>query len=295
MKLTLLLLGATGAAAFTAAPLRQTTLTRRAALLPRAKLSNEDAAGNASSSTDADPKNAWAVAGTAAAVGAAGLLGGAPMAMAASDQLSTAIPSALAAYGHFFCLFVSVAALMAERVTVCDPNCTEEQFDVASKADIAYGLAGVGILISGYFRVTQYGKGWEFYQHEPIFWLKMSLLAVLGAASFFPTTKIIQRAIAVKNAEDAGAAGSVPPMSKELCARMTSIINAELLAIFSIPLAASLMARGVAYADWLPWQAGAAPVAALALGLGAKYLKEALDWKEPYEMEGFDATKVSEQ
>ena len=39
---------------------------------------------------------------------------------------------------------------------------------------------------------------------------------------------------------------------------MTSVITAELLAFLSIPLAATLMSRGVGYADWLPWQARAA-------------------------------------
>ena len=40
-----------------------------------------------------------------------------------------------------------------------------------------------------------------------------------------------------------------------VAARMTSVLNAELLAFFSIPLAATLMSRGVGYANWLPWQA----------------------------------------
>ena len=70
------------------------------------------------------------------------------------------------------------------------------------------------------------------------------------------------------------------PPSPALVKRMTSIVNAELLAVASIPLAATLMARGVAYADWLPWQAGAAPVALALGGFGYKYAKEALDWQE---------------
>ena len=100
----------------------------------------------------------------------------------------------------------------------------------------------------------------------------------MGAASFFPTTKIIQRAIAVRDAEKRGEA--VPPMSPALVARMTSIINAELLAVASIPLFASLMARGVLYSDSMPWQLGALPVALTVTGLGYKYVKEALDWTD---------------
>ena len=59
----------------------------------------------------------------------------------------------------------------------------------------------------------------------------------MGAASFFPTTKIIQRAVAARG--DA----PVAPMSEKLAARMTSVINSELLALLSIPLAATMMSR----------------------------------------------------
>ena len=54
---------------------------------------------------------------------------------------------------------------------------------------------------------------------------------------------------------------------------MQKIVNGELLAIGSIPLAAALMARGVAYNEGMPWQAGAAPVALVSLALSVKYVK----------------------
>lgn len=62
---------------------------------------------------------------------------------------------------------------------------------------------------------------------------------------------------------------------------MTSLINAELLMVGSIPLTASLMARGVGYMPNFPWQVGAGATVAALGGLGFKYVKEALDWKEP--------------
>ena len=96
-------------------------------------------------------------------------------------------------------------------------------------ADIVYGIAGTLVLVSGYYRVTQFGKGWEFYSHEPIFWVKMFLFSVMGSASFFPTTKVIQRAISKKNAQDANE--ELPPMwSEALITRLTSIVNAEVRA-----------------------------------------------------------------
>merc|ERR1719247_675140 len=104
-------------------------------------------------------------------------------------------------------------------------------------ADIAYGVAGDLVTVTGYFRVTQYGKGWEFYSHEPVFWAKVTLVCVMGAASFFPTTKILQRTVAIANSEK-GEGEPPAPMTEKLAARMTTLINAQLLALGSIPLTA---------------------------------------------------------
>ena len=151
---------------------------------------------------------------------------------------------------------------------------SEESFDLLVTADIVYGLSGLLILVSGYFRATQYAKGWEFYAHEPLFWVKMSLLAVVGSASYFPTIKIIQRGAAKRDG------GDVPPLSPALIKRMTSIVNAELLGVLSIPFVATLMARGVFYVDGFPWFVGALPVVACAGFFGYRYATEALDWAD---------------
>ena len=79
--------------------------------------------------------------------------------------------------------------------------------------------------------------GWDFYSHEPIFWLKMALVCVFGAASFFPTATIIKRSVAIQTGKE------VAPMSEKLASRLISVLNAELLMIASIPLSATLMSR----------------------------------------------------
>ena len=81
---------------------------------------------------------------------------------------------------------------------------------------------------------------------SPYFGLKLTLLSVAGASSFFPTIIIIQRSVAQRQQGDQ----PIEPMSERLAARMTSIINAELLAILSIPLTATLMSRGVSSSRW---------------------------------------------
>ena len=183
-----------------------------------------------------------------------------------------ALPSAIAAYSHYLALMGIVGSLTTERLLLKE-DMSEESFDLLATADIVYGLSGLLILVSGYFRATAYAKGWEFYAHEPLFWVKMSLLAVVGSASYFPTIKIVQRAVAKQK-------GDVPPLSPALVKRMTSIVNAELLGVLSIPFVATLMARGVFYVDGFPWFVGALPVAGCAGFFGYRYATEALDWAD---------------
>ena len=184
------------------------------------------------------------------------------------------VASAYAAYGHYLGLVLVVASLTTEKFLV-KPELTEDEAQKLVIADSVYGVAGVLVLYTGYLRVTQYGKGWEYYAHEPIFWVKMGLFAVMGSSSLFCTTKIVQMAVKKTNGEE-----NATVLGEKLSARMQKIINGELLAIGSIPLAAALMARGVAYAENMPWQAGAAPVALVSLGLSVKYVKEALTWTD---------------
>lgn len=182
---------------------------------------------------------------------------------------------AFIAYGHYLAIVMATACLVAERFII-KPNMTPEEESTLRNVDVAYGLSGLLSIVTGYFRVTQFGKGWSFYQHEPIFWLKVVFVAIAGSVSFFITTTIVKRAVEQRSAGDAG----IAPMSEKLAHRMTSLVNAQLLAIGSIPLTATLMARGVGYVEWFPWEAGLAS-ATLALGtFGFKYIKEALDWSD---------------
>ena len=103
--------------------------------------------------------------------------------------------SALAAYGHYFSLFVIVGCLVTERLTV-RPNMSDEEENRLAIADTTYGVAGLLLAYTGYLRATaDWGKGFDYYAHEPIFWVKIIFVAIFGAVSFFPTTKIIQRSI----------------------------------------------------------------------------------------------------
>lgn len=191
---------------------------------------------------------------------------------AATAFTNNAVPSALAAYGHYISLLGILACIMAERLTI-KPNMTEEEEDFIAAADIGLGLWGVIIAYTGYLRAVQYEKGFDFYAHEPLFWVKIAFVGVFGASSFFNTVVIIQRAIAKQN-------GEFVPMGEKLATRMKKICNAELVAVAIIPLTATFMARGVGYSQDFPWQAEAGLAALVFAGLSFKYVKEALAFED---------------
>lgn len=191
---------------------------------------------------------------------------------AATAFTNNAVPSALVAYGHYFSLIGMLVCVMTERLTI-KPNMTSEEEDVLAVADIGFGLFAVLITYTGYLRAAVTEKGFDFYSHEPLFWLKIAFVGVLGAASFFNTVTIIQRAVGKRS-------GDFTPMGEKLSDRMIQICNAELLAMATIPLTATFMARGVGYADGIPWQVEAALAAIVFAGLSFKYVKEAVSFED---------------
>lgn len=192
-----------------------------------------------------------------------------PALAAASDP----IPAALFAWLHFLGLAGVAGGLVAERFMIHRGLSLEEEIKVVN-ADGIYGLSALSLLVSGYFRVTIAAKGWEYYQHEPVFWLKMSAVAVLGGLSFFPTIILVRRDLARKEGDQ------LQPLSDAVIDRMTTVMNAELLALTTIPLLASLMARGVLYTDSFPWILGAMFYAVSLGGAGFKYGTEAVELME---------------
>jgi uncharacterized membrane protein len=187
------------------------------------------------------------------------------------------VASAFVAYAHYASLLTCAGVLVVERLTVSS-DMTFEHEERLWKADALYGIAGLVLAVSGYYRTVEYGKGWEFYSHEPIFWIKMALVGIWGASSFFPTIIILKRVFEQRET------GSYPAMSEKLANRMTQVMNAELLAIAAVPFSATLMSRGVLYSADFSWQAGAALAALCFGGFGFKYAKEALTWTEDDEV-----------
>ena len=126
---------------------------------------------------------------------------------------------------------------MFERISL-KPNPNRQEAISMVFADIIYGIAGVALLVSGIYRVIKFGQGSEFYTHNPIFWIKIIIFALVGSLSLYPTITYVLWAIPLRK-------GTLPQVNNNLVSRLRLIINIELLGFASIPFIATLMARGV--------------------------------------------------
>ena len=145
--------------------------------------------------------------------------------------------SAGVAYVHYLSFMLCFAALVVERRLIkASPNRREATAMVIT--DIVYGIAALALLGTGILRVMYFGQGSEFYTQNPLFWWKVGLYLSVGGLSLYPTLTYILWAIPLRK-------GELPQVTETLANRLGWIINIELAGFASIPLMATLMARGV--------------------------------------------------
>ena len=149
--------------------------------------------------------------------------------------------SALTAYGHYLSIGLIFAALSTELFTLKSELSIKEAWRIVI-ADTIYGIAAVAILGTGILRLLYFAKETSYYMHQPVFWLKMGVYALIGVLSLYPTISFIQWVIPLR-------AQKVPEVSAEKVKRLKTIIHLELLGFTFIPLFASMMARGIG-SDW---------------------------------------------
>ncbi len=145
--------------------------------------------------------------------------------------------SAFVAYLHYLSFMICFGVLIYERISL-KANPSRQEAISMIVADIIYGIAGIALLVSGIYRVVKFGQGSEFYTHNPIFWTKIIVFALVGSLSLYPTFTYVLWAIPLSK-------GALPAVSMSLVSRLRVIINVELIGFASIPFLATLMARGV--------------------------------------------------
>ncbi len=95
------------------------------------------------------------------------------------------------AYLHFISIPATASVLAAEAV-LCMPGLDEKRLRVLSRIDLWYLIVALATLASGFSRAIWGAKGWNFYAHNPVFWVKISLFVVVGLISIVPTLRFIR-------------------------------------------------------------------------------------------------------
>lgn len=146
------------------------------------------------------------------------------------------ILQALVAYAHFASIFSALGLLVAELMTY-RKRMRARAIYLLPRLDLGYLLAVVAIIFTGLLRVFFFEKGAGYYVANPIFWVKMGLFLLVGLLSLPPTFEFLRNRRITE--------GKSIEIEDEQFRRMQRYMIYELAVFALIPLAATLMARGV--------------------------------------------------
>jgi putative membrane protein len=138
-------------------------------------------------------------------------------------------------YIHFISIFAIVGSLVSEHLLL-KKSMTRAEIGRVSRIDAVYGLAALTLVIAGLtLWLGSVGKPSWFYSKNWVFHLKITLVAVVGLLSIYPTVFFL------RNRKGIASETVVIPSSVFMMVRI------ELLLLLVIPLLAGLMAHGVGY------------------------------------------------
>ena len=146
---------------------------------------------------------------------------------------------AVFAYIHHLAAFALVSAIAIEAVLIRE-GLTLETARALRLADIVYGLSAAAVLAVGVFRVLYFEKGTYYYFHSVPFFAKISLFAIVGLLSIYPTTQFFSWRGALKQ-------GSAPVVGAARLRAIRTFIYLEIAALVALIACATLMARGIGY------------------------------------------------
>lgn len=144
---------------------------------------------------------------------------------------------AILAYLHFAAIFTLVWFL-AKEWTLLRVGAEKVDLERIALADAGFGMAAGVVVVTGALRAGFGAKGWPFYTHNHVFWLKMALFAIVGLISIAPTKTMLRW----RRTRRQDAAFRVPETEWQRTRRFV-MIEMHLLAL--IPLAAVIMSRGL--------------------------------------------------
>ena len=149
------------------------------------------------------------------------------------------MPAATFAFLHHLAAFALVSALAVEFVLIRG-ELTVKNARTILFADSVFGASAGAILIVGFLRVFYFEKGATYYFHSVPFIAKLSLFAVIGLLSIYPTLQFLSWRASLKQ-------GVVPALEPAKLRAIRTIIHWELAGLVVLVFCAALMARGIGY------------------------------------------------
>lgn len=153
--------------------------------------------------------------------------------------MSGIVTNWLMAFLHHLAAFTLFATLVYELILIRKPLSVQTALSLL-KADQIYGISAVAILVIGFGRAMHFEKGEAYYFHSLPFIIKISLFALVGILSIYPTVKFLSWRRPLKQQQ-------LPQVSTATHNLIRALIHIELVAIVGIMLCAAMMAKGVGY------------------------------------------------
>ena len=145
--------------------------------------------------------------------------------------------AALTAYAHYMAMS-AIAVLLVAQLMLCAPGMESGRIHVLARLDRLYLVAALVALVSGLARLLWLGKGWAFYAHNPVFYMKIALFIALGLISIPPTLQYLHWR------RSADSASNYRPATHQTL-KVRRYIVVQLILFALIPLMATFMARGI--------------------------------------------------
>lgn len=133
---------------------------------------------------------------------------------------------------HFVSILTVVAAVVVQHWGL-RPVMTRAEINRLQRMDIVYAIGVVGVLLTGFLQWFAVGKPTEFYSGNSFFHLKLTLFLLIGLISIYPSVFFS------RNRKGDPQAEVVLPKP------IVWSVRIELILLFSMPLLATLMSRGV--------------------------------------------------
>ena len=143
------------------------------------------------------------------------------------------------AFLHHLAAFTLVATLAVE-FTLIRGELTLRTARKLQLVDMVFGMSSGVVLAVGLLRVFYFEKGASYYFHSAPFVAKLSLFAVVGLLSIYPTVEFASWGKSLKH-------GQLPALTERRIASIRSVIHWELAGVVVMILCAALMAKGVGY------------------------------------------------